>query len=138
MLINNEVARITYLPESHLFAYLETTYSDELEWRANGNPHDLTPAELVAELESDQYDPLNHDWNGIEDSELTPMWADLAYPLPSDAGELSEAYGTTPSDIAREALREYANMYDVGELAERVLKRLRDEYDEENAGNESV
>lgn len=133
MLINNEEARITYLPESRLFAHLESVYTDEIEFRVNGNPHDLTPAELVAELESDQYNPLDHDWNGLEDSDLTTIWADLAYPLPAEADELAhEAYGITPSDIAREALREYANMYDIEATAERVLERLRAEYDEED------
>lgn len=80
-------------------------------------------------MESDQVDPLNHDWNGLEDNDL---WADLAYPLPHDADELAhEAYGTSPSDIARQALREYANMFDVEPVAERVLEALRAEYDKE-------
>ena len=133
MRITTEEARIMYLPESSLFAWLDQFYTDELEFRVNGNPHEVTVADLAAELESDQVDPLEHDWNGLEDSQLTHLWADLAYPLPHDADELAhEAYGTTPSDIAREALREYVNMFDVEPVAERVLKALRAEYDREN------
>lgn len=135
MYMSKEEARIHYLPDSHLFTWLGQFYEDELEFRVNGNPYETTAAELIAELESDQTDPLEHDWHGPEDSDLTPMWADLGYPLPSDAGELAEAYGTSPSDIAREALREYAGMFDIEPVAERVLDRLRAEYDEENAGN---
>lgn len=133
MLINNEEARINYLPESRLYAWLDQFYEDELEFRVNGDPHKVTVADLAAELESDQVDPLDHDWNGLEDSQLTHLWADLAYPLPHDADELAhEAYGTTPSDIARESLREYAGMFNIEPVAERVLKALRAEYDEEN------
>lgn len=133
MRITNEHDRITYLPQSRLFAHLENTYTDEIEWRANGNPHDLTAAGLVAELESDQVDPLEVDHNGLDDSDLTPLWADLAYPLPTEADEMSHPFsGNTPSDIAREALREYVHMFDIEELAERVLKQLRAEYDKEN------
>lgn len=132
MRINNEEARINYLPESSLFAWLDQFYTDELEFRVNGNPHEVTVADLAAELESDHVDPLEHDWNGLEDSQLTHLWADLAYPLPSEVDELAhEAYGISPSDIAREALREYANMFDVEPVAERVLKTLRADWDKE-------
>lgn len=133
MLINNEIDRINYLPESRLFAHLDSTYTNEIEWRANGNPHELKAPDMAAELENDQYDPLDHDWNGLEDSDLTHLWADLSYPLPEDADEMAhEAYGTSPSDMVRQALREYANMFDVEQVAERVLDRLRAEYDREN------
>ena len=132
MLINNEIARINYLPESRLFAWLDQFYVDEIEWRANGDPHELTAAELVAELESDQVDPLEHDWNGLNDDQLTALWSDLAYPLPEDADEMADScYGITPSDIARAALKEYANMFDVEPVAERVIEALRAEYDKE-------
>ena len=132
MYINNEAARITYLPESRLFAWLETYYTDEVEFRVNGNPHEETAANIVADMENDQLSPLDHDWNGLEDSNLTELWADLAYPLPSEVDELAnDCYGVTPSDIVREALKEYANMYDVEAVAERVLEQLRANYDEE-------
>lgn len=132
----NEIARITYLPDSQLFAYLEETYTSELEWRANGNPHELTAAELAAELEGDQFEPLEPDWNGLNDDQLTALWSDLGYPLPEDADEMSHScYGITPSDIAREALKEYANLFDIEPVAERVLKALRAEYDSSNSSN---
>ena len=132
MLIDNEVARINYLPESRLFAWLENYYTDEVEFRVNGNPHDTTVTEVMADMENDQLNPLDHDWNGLEDSDLTALWADLGYPLPTDADELAHGcYGVTPSDIAREALKEYANLFDVEPVAERVLKAMRAEYDEE-------
>lgn len=138
MRIDSETARIMYLPESRLYAHLESTYTSELEWRANGNPHELAASELAAELQSDQYDPLDHDWNGLEDSDLSPLWADLGYPLPSDADEVAyEVYGITPSDIVREALREYAAMYDVEALAAAVLDRLRAAYDSDNSSGSS-
>lgn len=127
----NEIARITYLPQSHLFAYLEDAYANEIDWRVNGSPYEETAADLVADLESDQFDPLEPDWNGVDDHQLTAMWSDLGYPLPTDANEMAhEVYGITPSDMARAALREYANMYDVAALAAEVLKRLRAEWDE--------
>ena len=132
MKMDNEVARITYLPESRLFAWLENYYSDEVEYRVNGNPHEETVANIIADMESDQLEPLDHDWNGLEDSDLTAMWADLGYPLPSEADELAhECYGTTPSDMVRESLKEYARMYDVEPVAERVLKALREAWNEE-------
>ena len=132
MLINNEQARITYLPESRLFAWLEDYYTDEIEWRVNGNPHEETVANIVAALEADQIDPLDHDWNGLEDSNLTALWSDLGFPLPTDADELAHGcYGITPSDIVREALKEYARMYDVEAVAERVIDRLREEWNGE-------
>lgn len=133
MRITTEEARIMYLPESSLFAWLDQFYTDELEFRVNGNPHEVTVADLAAELESDQVDPLEHDWNGLNDDQITPMWAELAYPLPHDADELAHScYGITPSDIARASLREYVNMFDIEPVAERVLKALRAEYDKEN------
>lgn len=132
MLIDNEVARITYLPQSRLFAWLESVYTLELEWRVNGNPYEITVSELLEELESDGLNPLEHDWNGPEDSDLTALWADLGFPLPSEVDELAyEIYGATPSDIAREALSEYARMFDVEPVAERVLKDLREEWDKD-------
>lgn len=134
----NEHARITYLPDSHLFAYLEDAYENELDWRVNGNPHHETAADLVAALEADQFDPLEHDWHGPEDSQLTAMWADLGYPLPSDADEMAhEVYGITPSDMARAALREYAAMYDLEATAAALLERLRTEYDNDNSSSSS-
>ena len=132
MLIDNEVARITYLPESRLFAWLEAYYTDEVEFRVNGNPHEETVANIMADMEADQLSPLDHDWNGLEDSDLTALWSDLGYPLPSEVDELAhECYGITPSDLVREALKEYANLFDVEPVAERVLKAMRAEYDEE-------
>ena len=136
MRITSEIDRINYLPDSILFAWLEEGYSTELEYRVNGNPHDVTAEDLVSELENDNYDPFESDYRGVEDSDLTALWADLAYPLPTDADELAiGCYGTTPSDIAREALREYAIMFDVESVAERVLDRLRAEWDEDNNNN---
>lgn len=136
MRIDTETARIMYLPESRLFSFLESTYTDTLEWYANGNPHDLTPAGIVADIEADNIDPLDIDQGHLEDHQLTPLWSDLGYPLPSDADEMSHPFAwNTPSDIAREALREYAGMYDVEELAERVLERLRAEYDKEQSND---
>lgn len=133
MRIDTETARINYLPDSRLFAWLEDTYADEIEWRVNGNPHEETAADIVAGLEGDNYDPLEVDHNGLNDDQLTPLWADLAYPLPTDADEMAHScYGITPSDIARQALREYANMFDVETVAAAVLERLRAEYDREN------
>lgn len=132
MFTSTEEARIAALPESRLFAWLDAYYTDEVEFRVNGNPHEETVANILADMESDQIDPLEHDWNGLEDSDLTALWADLGYPLPSDADELAhECYGVTPSDIAREALKEYANLFDVEPVAERVLKAMRADYDEE-------
>ena len=132
MLINNEQARINYLPESRLFAWLETYYTDEVEFRVNGNPHEETVANILADMENDQLDPLDHDWNGLEDSDLTALWSDLAYPLPSEVDELAnDCYGVTPSDIAREALKEYARMFDIEPVAQRVLDRLREEWNGE-------
>lgn len=129
----NEIDRINYLPYSILFAWLEEGYPTELEYRVNGNPHDVTVEDLVSELENDNYDPFEPGYRGIEDSDLTALWADLAYPLPDDADELANGcYGITPSDIARGALREYAIMFDVESVAERVLDRLRAEWDEDN------
>lgn len=129
----NEIARIMYLPDSSLFAWLDQFYTDELEFRVNGNPHEVTAADLIAELESDQIDPLEHDWNGLNDDQLTPLWSDLGYPLPEDADEMAHSwYGVTPSDIAREALKEYAQMFDTEPVAERVLKALRADYDSNN------
>lgn len=136
MSITNEVARINYLPESRLFSWLDATYTDEIEWRVNGNPHEETAAAIVAGLESDHYDPLEIDHNGLNDDQLAPLWADLGYPLPEDADEVAyEVYGITPSDIAREALREYANLFDVEQVAERVLASLRAEYDKEQSND---
>ena len=133
MLITNETDRNTYLPQSRLFSFLERTYTDTIEWWASGNPHDLTPAGIVATLKADNVEPLNHDWDGVEDAQLTPLWADLAYPLPADADEMAHPLSwNTPSDIARAALAEYANQFDLEGLAERVLTRLRAEYDKEN------
>lgn len=136
MHIDTEAARLAYLPDSQLFAWLDQFYTDELEFRVNGNPHEVTPAELVAELESDQIDPLGHDWHGPEDDQLSPMWADLGYPLPEEADELAHAvYGITPSDIVREALREYANLFAIEPVAERVIEALREEYDRDNSSS---
>ena len=136
MLITNEADRITYLPQSRLFAHLESVYTDTLEWYANGNPHDLTAAGLVADIEADNINPLDIDQGHLEDHQLTPLWADLAYPLPHDADEMSHPFHwNTPSDIAREALREYAHMYDLEALAETVLERLRIEYDKEQSND---
>ena len=133
MHITSETDRINYLPQSQLFAFLESTYSDTVSWYANGNPHKETAAALVAALESDNVDPLDIDQGHLEDNQLTPLWADLAYPLPHDADEMAHPFNwNTPSDIARQALREYANLFDVEQVAERVLERLRAEYDEEN------
>lgn len=136
MNIDSETARIAYLPQSHLFAYLEDAYENEIDWRVNGSPHEETAANLVAALEADQFDPLEPDWSGPEDSQLTPMWADLGFPLPADADELAhEAYGITASDMARQALREYANLFDIEATAEALLKRLRAEYDRQNSNH---
>lgn len=133
MLITNETDRITYLPQSQLFAWLESVYTDTLEWYANGNPHELTPAGLVAALESDNVDPLDMDQGHLEDHQVTPMWSELAYPLPHDADEMAHPFNwNTPSDIARESLRAYVDMFDIEALAERVLERLRATYDREN------
>lgn len=133
MLITNEADRITYLPQSRLFAHLESVYTDTLEWYANGNPHDLTAAGLVADIEADNIDPLDIDQGHLEDHQLTALWSDLAYPLPHDADEMSHPFHwNTPSDIARAALREYTHMHDLEALAERVLERLRAEYDKDN------
>ena len=132
MLITNEHDRITYLPQSRLFAWLEDYYTDEVEWRVNGNPHDTTVTEIMADMERDQLDPLDHDWNGLEDSDLNALWSDLGFPLPTDADEMANScYGITPSDLVREALKEYANLFDVEPVAERVLEAMRAEYDKE-------
>ena len=132
MRITNEHDRITYLPDSRLFAWLEDYYSDEVEWRVNGNPHEETVANILADMEGDQIDPLDHDWNGLEDDQLSALWSDLGYPLPSNADELAQSYrGVTPSDLVREALKEYANLFDVEPVAERVLEAMRAEYDKE-------
>lgn len=134
MHIDSETARLRYLPDSSLFAWLAEFYEDELEFRVNGSPHEVTAADLAAELESDQVEPLQHDWNGLNDDQLTALWADLAYPLPHDADELAHScYGITPSDIARAALAEYAAMYDTEAAAAEVLQRLRTEYDNDNS-----
>lgn len=134
----NEHARISYLPDSHLFAWLEDIYANEMDWRTNGSPYEVTAADIVADLESDQFDPLEPDWNGIDDDQVTPLWADLGYPLPTDADELAHScYGITPSDIARAALREYAGMFDVEATAAALLQRLRDEYDSSNSSSSS-
>lgn len=136
MHIDSETARIMYLPESRLFSFLESTYTDTVEWYANGNPHDLTAAGIVADIEADNIDPLDIDQGHLEDYQITPLWADLAYPLPEDADEMSHPFHwNTPSDIARAALREYTHMYDLEELAERVLARLRAEYDKEQSND---
>lgn len=128
----NEVARITYLPDSRLYAWLDQFYADEIEWRVNGSPHEETAANIVAALEADQIDPLEHDWNGLEDSDLTALWSDLGFPLPTDADEMAHScYGVTPSDMARAALAEYARMYDVEAAAAAALTRLRAVWDEE-------
>lgn len=134
--IDTETARLTYLPDSHLFAYLTDAYENEIDWRVNGNPHHETAAAIVADLEGDQFDPLEHDWHGPEDSQLTPMWADLGYPLPADADEMAHAvYGITASDMARAALREYANLFDIEATAAALLERLRAEYDLQNSSS---